>query len=140
MPEEINRIVADQVSELLFIHSPEARDNLLAEGCPATGIHDVGNTMIDTLVAMRERIEEAGAPEAHGLPRGEYLVVTLHRPSLVDGPLLAEAMGAARRDLGGAAGRLPGSPTHARGARGSRRSTRAGTAPAASIRSATSSS
>jgi UDP-N-acetylglucosamine 2-epimerase (non-hydrolysing) len=93
MPEEINRIVADQVSQLLFIHSPEARDNLLAEGCPATGIHDVGNTMIDSLVAMRERIEDAGAPEAHGLPRGEYLVVTLHRPSLVDGPLLAEAIG-----------------------------------------------
>ena len=93
MPEEINRIVADRVSRLLFIHSPEARDNLLAEGCPATGIHDVGNTMIDSLVAMRERIEEAGAPEAHGLPRGEYLVVTLHRPSLVDGPLLAEAIG-----------------------------------------------
>jgi UDP-N-acetylglucosamine 2-epimerase (non-hydrolysing) len=93
MPEEINRIVADRVSQLLFIHSPEARDNLLAEGCPATGIHDVGNTMIDSLVAMRGRIEEAGAPEKHGLPRGEYLVVTLHRPALVDGPLLAEAIG-----------------------------------------------
>ncbi len=93
MPEEVNRIVADQLSQLLFIHSPEARDNLLAEGCPALGIHDVGNTMIDTLVAMRERIEERAAPEAHGLPRGEYLVVTLHRPALVDGPLLAEAMG-----------------------------------------------
>ena len=49
--------------------------------------------MIDTLVAMRERIEERSAPEAHGLSRGEYLVVTLHRPALVDGPLLAEAMG-----------------------------------------------
>jgi UDP-N-acetylglucosamine 2-epimerase (non-hydrolysing) len=93
MPEEINRIVADQVSQLLFIHSPEARDNLLAEGCPESGIHDVGNTMIDSLVAMRERIDEAGAPEAHELPRGEYLVVTLHRPALVDGPLLAEAVG-----------------------------------------------
>ena len=93
MPEEINRIVADQVSELLFIHSPEARDNLLAEGCAATAIHDVGNTMIDTLVAMRELIGERGAPDAHGLSTGEYLVVTLHRPALVDGPLLAEAMG-----------------------------------------------
>jgi UDP-N-acetylglucosamine 2-epimerase (non-hydrolysing) len=92
MPEEINRIVADQVSRFLFIHSPEARDNLLAEGCAAETIHDVGNTMIDSLVAMRERIEEAGAPEAHGLARGGYLVVTLHRPNLVDGPLLAEAI------------------------------------------------
>ena len=68
MPEEINRIVADQLSQLLFIHSPEARDNLLAEGVlRATGIHDVGNTMIDSLVAMRARIEAAEAPEAHGL-------------------------------------------------------------------------
>jgi UDP-N-acetylglucosamine 2-epimerase (non-hydrolysing) len=92
MPEEINRIVADQVSRFLFIHSPEARDNLLAEGCPEGSIHDVGNTMIDSLVAMRERIDEAGAPEARGLSRGEYLVVTLHRPNLVDGPLLADAV------------------------------------------------
>ena len=92
MPEEINRIVADQVSQLLFIHSPEARDNLLAEGRSAESIHDVGNTMIDSLVAMRERIDEAGAPEARGLVRGDYLVVTLHRPSLVDGTLLAEAV------------------------------------------------
>jgi UDP-N-acetylglucosamine 2-epimerase (non-hydrolysing) len=92
MPEEINRIVADQFSQLLFIHSPEARDNLLAEGCPDAGIHDVGNTMIDSLVAMRDRIDAAGAPEKHGLSPGDYLVVTLHRPALVDGPLLAEAM------------------------------------------------
>jgi len=92
MPEEINRIVADQVSQFLFIHSPEARDNLLAEGCLAEAIHDVGNTMIDSLVALRERIDAAGAPEARGLVRGEYLVVTLHRPSLVDGPLLADAI------------------------------------------------
>jgi UDP-N-acetylglucosamine 2-epimerase (non-hydrolysing) len=93
MPEEINRLVADQLSQFLFIHSPEARDNLLAEGCAADAIHDVGNTMIDSLVAMRERIEDAQAPEAHGLPRGRYLVVTLHRPALVDGPLLEETIG-----------------------------------------------
>jgi UDP-N-acetylglucosamine 2-epimerase (non-hydrolysing) len=92
MPEEINRIVADQVSRFLFIHSPEARDNLLAEGCAADAVHDVGNTMIDSLVAMRDRIDEAGAPEARGLAHGEYLVVTLHRPNLVDGPLLAGAV------------------------------------------------
>jgi UDP-N-acetylglucosamine 2-epimerase (non-hydrolysing) len=93
MPEEINRLIADQLSQLLFIHSPEARDNLLAEGIRETAIHDVGNTMIDSLVAMRERIEDARAPEAHGLSRGEYLVVTLHRPALVDGPLLEETIG-----------------------------------------------
>ena len=93
MPEEINRLVADQLSQLLFIHSPEARDNLLAEGVREGAIHDVGNTMIDSLVAMRERIEDARAPEAHGLPRGEYVVVTLHRPALVDGPLLEETIG-----------------------------------------------
>ena len=92
MPEEINRIVADQVSDFLFIHSPEARDNLLTEGRPATAIYDVGNTMIDTLLAMRGRIEERGAPAAHALEPGAYLVVTLHRPNLVDGPLLGEAI------------------------------------------------
>jgi UDP-N-acetylglucosamine 2-epimerase (non-hydrolysing) len=48
--------------------------------------------MIDSLVAMRERIDGYGAPEKHGLERGEYLVVTLHRPALVDGPLLADTM------------------------------------------------
>ena len=92
MPEEINRIVADSLSELLFIHSPEARDNLLREGADESAIHYVGNTMIDTLVAMQPRIEALGAPAAHGLEQGSYLVVTLHRPALVDGPLLQEAI------------------------------------------------
>ena len=101
MPEELNRIVADAVSDLLFIHSPEARDHLLAEGRPAEAIHDVGNTMIDTLVAMRPRIDAFGAPERLGLDR--YVVVTLHRPALVDGPLLADAIAA----LGALAEELP---------------------------------
>ena len=92
MPEEINRVLADQVSELLFIHSPEAVGNLVREGCARERIHFVGNTMIDTLVAMRSRIEAEAAPGRHGLERGRYLVVTLHRPALVDGPLLAEAI------------------------------------------------
>jgi UDP-N-acetylglucosamine 2-epimerase (non-hydrolysing) len=91
LPEEINRIVADQLSQLLFIHSPEARDNLLAEGCAEGDIHDVGNTMIDSLFAMRPRIESYGAPEAHGLERGAYLVVTLHR-HWVDGQFLADSL------------------------------------------------
>jgi UDP-N-acetylglucosamine 2-epimerase (non-hydrolysing) len=92
MPEELNRMVADALSELLFTHSPEARDNLLREGCDARGIHYVGNTMIDTLVAMRDRIAALDAPATLGLEPGTYLVVTLHRPALVDGPLLIEAV------------------------------------------------
>jgi UDP-N-acetylglucosamine 2-epimerase (non-hydrolysing) len=91
MPEELNRVLTDQVSDLLFTHSPEARDNLLAEGRPEGAIHYVGNTMIDALVAARERLE-AVDPRGHGLHPGQYLVVTLHRPSLVDGPMLAEAV------------------------------------------------
>ena len=66
MPEELNRIVADTVSDLLFIHSPEARDQPTRRGHPVERIHDVGNTMIDTLVAMRDRIDAFGAPGRHG--------------------------------------------------------------------------
>jgi len=92
MPEELNRVVADSLSDYLFIHSPEARENLLREGANPESIHAVGNTMIDTLVTMLPRIEALGAPAAHGLRPGSYLVVTLHRPALVDGPLLADAL------------------------------------------------
>lgn len=92
MPEEINRIVADSVSQLLFIHSPEARTHLLESGHRDDEIFYVGNTMIDTLVAMREHIDADSTPDTLGLTRGEYVVVTLHRPALVDGPLLKEAI------------------------------------------------
>ena len=96
MPEEINRIVADAVSDLLFIHSPEAQDHLLAEGRRAEQIHYVGNTMIDTLMAMRDRIERHPATGRLGLHDGDYLIVTLHRPALVDGPLLPSTVAALR--------------------------------------------
>ncbi len=94
MPEEINRIVADSVSEFLFVHSPEAVENLLREGASAEKIHEVGNTMIDTLVMMEPHIDALDIPSELGLVRGEYLVVTLHRPALVDGSLLEGAMSA----------------------------------------------
>jgi UDP-N-acetylglucosamine 2-epimerase (non-hydrolysing) len=96
MPEEINRVVADAVSQLLFIHSPEAREHLRAEGRPDASIHYVGNTMIDTLVAMRERITSTDIANRLGLPHAGYLVVTLHRPALVDGELLEETVKALR--------------------------------------------
>lgn len=91
MPEEINRILTDQISDLLFTHSPEAETNLEREGVIGQ-VEFVGNTMIDTLVAMRARIDERGAATAMDLEPGGYLLVTLHRPALVDGPLLADAM------------------------------------------------
>ncbi len=92
MPEEINRTITDAVSDLLFVHSPEAIENLLREGVGRARIHEVGNTMIDTLAAMQPRIAALDVPARLELGRGSYLVVTLHRPALVDGPLLIEAM------------------------------------------------
>ena len=60
-------MLTDQISDLLFIHSPEARENLAAEGVAPARVHAVGNTMIDTLVAMRTRIAEAHAAQRRGL-------------------------------------------------------------------------
>ncbi len=97
MPEEINRIVTDHLSELLFLHSPEAEENLSAEGIGAERFEFVGNTMIDTLVALEPRTRERGAARAAGVEPGSYLLVTLHRPALVDGPLLGEAIAALER-------------------------------------------
>jgi UDP-N-acetylglucosamine 2-epimerase (non-hydrolysing) len=93
MPEELNRIVTDQLSDHLFIHSPEANDNLHAEGVPAERIHLVGNTMIDTLVALEGRFRAAGSARRVGVEPGAFVLVTLHRPALVDGPLLRKAIG-----------------------------------------------
>jgi UDP-N-acetylglucosamine 2-epimerase (non-hydrolysing) len=92
MPEEINRVLTDQLADLLFTHSPEAKDNLVAEGRPSRAVHEVGNTMIDSLVALRARIEASGTVERLGLDRGRYVVVTLHRPALVDTELIEGAI------------------------------------------------
>jgi UDP-N-acetylglucosamine 2-epimerase (non-hydrolysing) len=90
MPEEVNRIVTDSLSDLLFITERSAKENLLREGIPPSRIHFVGNTMVDTL--LRHRSRAAGSPilDRLGLrdasPPGvrDYAVVTLHRPSNVD--------------------------------------------------------
>jgi UDP-N-acetylglucosamine 2-epimerase (non-hydrolysing) len=92
MPEEVNRIVADRFSQLLFLHSDEATDNLRAEGIPDGRMHMVGNTMIDTLVALEDRFRAAGTAARLGVEPGSYTLVTLHRPALVDGPLLPETV------------------------------------------------
>jgi len=92
MPEEVNRIVTDRLSDYLFLHSDEAVENLRAEGTDDQRMHFVGNTMIDTLVALEDRFRALGAAKAQGLEPGSYLLVTLHRPALVDGPLLGTAV------------------------------------------------
>jgi UDP-N-acetylglucosamine 2-epimerase (non-hydrolysing) len=92
MPEEINRIVADEFSEYLFLHSDEAVENLRAEGIAEERMHFVGNTMIDTLVALEDRFRAANAAARLGVEPGSYVLVTLHRPALVDGELLPETV------------------------------------------------
>jgi len=91
MPEEINRVVADEVSDLLFVHCEDAIANLRRSGVPDGRIHFVGNTMIDALVSMEPRFR-ARRIEGLGVDRDRYVLVTLHRPALVDGPLLAATM------------------------------------------------
>jgi UDP-N-acetylglucosamine 2-epimerase (non-hydrolysing) len=92
MPEEVNRIVADEFAEHLFLHCDEAVENLRAEGIAGERMHFVGNTMIDSLVAMEERFRGVNAAITLGVEPGGYLLVTLHRPALVDGPLLADVV------------------------------------------------
>jgi UDP-N-acetylglucosamine 2-epimerase (non-hydrolysing) len=92
MPEEVNRIVADRFAEWLFLHSPEAVTNLRKEGIAEERMHMVGNTMIDTLVALEDRFRAQAAASRLGVEPGSYVLVTLHRPALVDGPLLGETV------------------------------------------------
>jgi UDP-N-acetylglucosamine 2-epimerase (non-hydrolysing) len=84
MPEEINRIVTDALSDLLFVTELSGRENLVAEGISEEKIFFVGNVMIDTLLRFRRRAAASGILERFGLTAGNYALVTLHRPSNVD--------------------------------------------------------
>ena len=84
MPEEINRVLTDQLSDLLFTTEESAHDNLMREGIAPDRIHFVGNVMIDTLLEHRDHARSLNIPERYGLTRGGYAVLTLHRPSNVD--------------------------------------------------------
>jgi UDP-N-acetylglucosamine 2-epimerase (non-hydrolysing) len=97
MPEEINRILTDAISRWLFVTEPSGVDNLRREGVPDDRIHLVGNVMIDTLLACRQRAERSPILEQLELPRGGYGVLTLHRPANVDDPgVFGRLMGAIR--------------------------------------------
>ena len=84
MPEEINRVVTDALSDLLFTTSRDANENLLREGVAAERIFFVGNVMIDTLLRHRERAMALNTPARFELQVGEYALLTMHRPSNVD--------------------------------------------------------
>src|SRR5437667_1076210 len=84
MPEEINRVLTDRVSDLLFTPSRDAGDNLLAEGIPRERVHFVGNIMIDSLVALLPEARRRNGAGPAGAAAGPYVVVTLHRPANVD--------------------------------------------------------
>ena len=93
MPEECNRVIADHLSTLLLTHSEDADKNLATEGVPEHQINRVGNTMIDTLRANEDAARSLEAWREFGLESGRYVLVTLHRPSLVDDPdLLARTV------------------------------------------------
>lgn len=84
MPEEINRIITDEISNLFFVTEQSGLDNLKKEGKNAKDIFFVGNTMIDTMVAFEKEIAQNKILETIGLQMKEYALVTMHRPATVD--------------------------------------------------------
>jgi UDP-N-acetylglucosamine 2-epimerase (non-hydrolysing) len=106
MPEEINRIVADHLSELLLTTCEDGDDNLRREGIAPEKLENVGNTMIDSLERLRDAAvgTAAATRKRLRLREGPYVLVTLHRPSNVDGPeQLLRLLGA----LGELSGEVP---------------------------------
>src|SRR5215813_1568773 len=103
MPEEINRVLTDQISDLLFTPSPDADENLLREGVAPERIVHVGNVMIDTLYRQLESAEQSSILDALSLNSRDFAVLTLHRPSNVDDPdsmrRIFAAIGAIARSL-----------------------------------------
>lgn len=95
MPEEINRVVTDRVSDYLLAPSADAVDNLRNEGYRDDQIHLVGNTMVDTLLRNLPRSEARTIHADLGVERGAYGLITMHRPATVDDPaLLGDLLGA----------------------------------------------
>jgi len=92
MPEEINRLVTDVLSDFLFASEPSGVENLIAEGIPRRKIYFVGNVMIDTLLHFRAKSATSDVLERNELAPKSYAVVTLHRPSNVDDPARLSAL------------------------------------------------
>lgn len=86
MPEEINRLATDAIVDELYVSEQSGLDHLGREGVAPSRIHYVGNTMIDSLLHALPRAEQSPIHELHGLQKGAYCLVTMHRPSNVDDP------------------------------------------------------
>ena len=86
MPEEINRLLTDSISDLLFCTEQSGVDNLRAEGVAPEKIHLVGNVMIDTLLKNKARADASTILDDLGVAEGRYAALTLHRPANVDDP------------------------------------------------------
>ena len=104
MPEEINRLVTDVLADMLWTPSRDASANLIKEGIAPDKIHFVGNIMIDSLEMMRGKIESLDVCRSFGLGAGGYGIVTMHRPSNVDNPIILKTI---CRDLVEIAAKMP---------------------------------
>ena len=91
MPEEHNRVLTDHLSSVLLVHSERRSTTSRARGSTSGWSHFVGNTMIDSRARARRRGPRRGAWEQLGVQPGEYGLVTLHRPALVDDPAMLSA-------------------------------------------------
>ena len=92
MPEEINRILTDQISDLLLTPSADGDENLRKEGIPESRIKRVGNAMIDSLLEHVERAKSLEVHKEYGVERGNYGLLTMHRPSNVDDQSVLEPL------------------------------------------------
>ena len=84
MPEEINRILTDEITDMFFVTEQSGLNHLRNEGKADSKVHLVGNTMIDTLVAFEPEIEASDVLEKYALTKGEFFLMTMHRPATVD--------------------------------------------------------
>ncbi len=104
MPEEVNRVVTDRVSNVLLCTSPDAVENLAGEGISGDGVELVGNTMIDSLRRLLEGVNREAVLGRNAVKSREFVLVTLHRPALVDDP---EKLGPTMEVLAGLADSMP---------------------------------
>jgi UDP-N-acetylglucosamine 2-epimerase (non-hydrolysing) len=102
MPEEVNRVLTDRLSDLLLKPSEDADEHILREGLTDIRAEFVGNVMIDSMLAVLPKARELGLAKKLGVTPGEYVVATLHRPSNVDDPqrfsVLIEALARIAKD------------------------------------------